>query len=231
MIKTQKKFCSRYCQQEYEYREYIQKWKNGTETGTSGEYAISGYIRKYLKEKYNNRCAICGWSEVNIYTGKVPLEVEHIDGNYKNNKEENLSLLCPNCHSLTPTYKGANVGHGRLTRKKYSDKYKKEPTEEILDKNKKEKTRYYCQNCGKEVSYKSILCRKCKAERDRLNSRVFGKITREELKEKIRTSSFVAIGKEFGVTDNAIRKWCRVYNLPFKKTEINKYTDEQWKTI
>jgi predicted HNH restriction endonuclease len=48
------------------------------------------------------------------------LEIEHIDGNFENNAEENLELLCPNCHSLTSTYKGANKGSGRKERKKYS---------------------------------------------------------------------------------------------------------------
>ena len=47
------------------------------------------------------------------------MEVEHIDGNYKNNNEDNLILLCPNCHSLTSTYKGANLNHGRKIRSKY----------------------------------------------------------------------------------------------------------------
>ena len=47
-------------------------------------------------------------------------QIEHIDGNYKNNAEDNLILLCPNCHSLTSTYKGANLNHGRIGRKKYS---------------------------------------------------------------------------------------------------------------
>lgn len=40
-------------------------------------------------------------------------------GNYSNNLESNLILLCPNCHSLTSTYKGANRGHGRKERSKY----------------------------------------------------------------------------------------------------------------
>ena len=57
---------------------------------------------------------------MNPYTGKIPLEVDHIDGDYTNNNENNLTLLCPNCHSLTPTYKGANSGRGRKTRHKYN---------------------------------------------------------------------------------------------------------------
>ncbi len=100
-----------------QYLIYIEKWKNGLVDGMKGKYQISSHIVRYLHEKYNNKCAKCGWNEVNIYTGKIPLETEHIDGNYRNNTEENLILLCPNCHSLTPTYKGANKGNGRKERK------------------------------------------------------------------------------------------------------------------
>ena len=42
-------------------------------------------------------------------------------GNFENNSETNLTLLCPNCHSLTPTYKGANKGNGRKDLKKYTE--------------------------------------------------------------------------------------------------------------
>lgn len=71
-------------------------------------------------EKYHCKCAKCGWGEENPYSHTIPLEVEHIDGNFQNNNEDNLILLCPNCHSLTPTYKGANKGNGRKERKKYT---------------------------------------------------------------------------------------------------------------
>ena len=73
---------------------------------------------KILFEKYNNKCARCGWGEINLWTGNVPLEVHHVDGDYKNNEESNLELLCPNCHSLTETYKSLNT-NGRDGRKKY----------------------------------------------------------------------------------------------------------------
>ena len=114
------KYCNNICQKDYQYNIYIDNWKNGNETGLKGKYQVSNYVRRYLLEKYDNKCAQCGWSQKNPYTGIVPLEIEHKDGNYLNNEESNLTLLCPNCHSLTATYKGANVGNGRKDRKRYS---------------------------------------------------------------------------------------------------------------
>lgn len=114
------KFCDNKCKNDYYYKEWIKLWKDGQKDGLSGEYGISRYLKRYIFEKYHNKCSKCGWGEVNPYTETLPLEIDHIDGNYKNNKEENLQLLCPNCHSLTATYKGANKGYGRKERKKYS---------------------------------------------------------------------------------------------------------------
>lgn len=114
-IRHRKKYCSTHCQHEYEYQEYIRKWQAGEVSGTVGDnwLDVSAHIRRYIFEKYNHKCAECGWSQINPYTGRLPLEVEHIDGDATNNKEENLTLLCPNCHSLTPTYRGANKGNGK----------------------------------------------------------------------------------------------------------------------
>ena len=119
-IKKSNKYCSNKCQKEYEYKIYIEEWKTNKVTGLKGEYQISNHIKTYLFNKYNKKCAKCGWGETNKFTRKIPLEVEHIDGNYKNNNEDNLILLCPNCHSLTSTYKGANLNNGRKTRNKYN---------------------------------------------------------------------------------------------------------------
>jgi predicted HNH restriction endonuclease len=58
----------------------------------------------------------CGWDKINLHTNKVPIELEHIDGNSTNNELSNLKLLCPNCHSLTSTYKALNKGNGRHKR-------------------------------------------------------------------------------------------------------------------
>ena len=115
----QSKFCSHSCEQQYKYESYIERWKQGLEKGMKGEYNLSAYIRRYMLEKANYKCEKCGWNKINPFTGKIPLEIEYIDGNYRNNVESNLMVLCPNCHSLTATYKGANKGNGRKERKKY----------------------------------------------------------------------------------------------------------------
>lgn len=109
-------YCSNKCQMEHKYRNFIQKWREGEKDGKRGD-GVSRTIRRYLFEKFDNKCTRCGWTEKNIFTNKIPLEVEHVDGNSNNNNESNLTLLCPNCHSLTKTYKGGNKGFGRYNRR------------------------------------------------------------------------------------------------------------------
>jgi hypothetical protein len=113
----QKKYCSSKCQHEYQHKQFIMRWKNGEEEGMKGKGSTSCHIRKYLWEKHNNQCSRCGWNTPNPVTGKPILEIEHIDGNWKNNKPENLDLICPNCHSLTTTYMALNYGNAIGRRK------------------------------------------------------------------------------------------------------------------
>lgn len=117
-LKTQKKFCDNTCKVKLARKQKIEKWLNGEIDGTSTTGHAS-YVKHYLLEKYSNKCSICGWGEINPFTKRIPLEVEHIDGNAYNNGPLNVTLLCPNCHSLTATYKGANKDSGRKYRKKY----------------------------------------------------------------------------------------------------------------
>jgi hypothetical protein len=120
-IPNRNSYCNNFCQQEYFYKEYIKRWKKGLEDGIMAPntaQSTSYYLRKYLFEKYKNKCCKCGWGELNEYTEKIPLQIEHKDGNWMNNKESNLLLLCPNCHSLTKTYGALNKGNGRTNRHK-----------------------------------------------------------------------------------------------------------------
>ncbi len=113
------KYCSHECQHDYENKQYIEEWKNGIQSGIRGKYGLVRAIRKYLLEKNKYKCQICGFSGINPHTGLSVLQIHHKDGDYTNNSEENLQVLCPNCHSMTDTY-GAHNTCGR--RKRYGNK-------------------------------------------------------------------------------------------------------------
>lgn len=117
-IPTRNKYCNNICQNEFAHKEYIRRWKNGDEDGMRGSDQVSVHIRSYLFEKFENKCQICGWSKMNVFTEKFPLTVHHLDGDCRNNNEDNLELLCPNCHSLTETYGAANKNSTRVYRYK-----------------------------------------------------------------------------------------------------------------
>lgn len=87
--------------------------------------------------------------------------------------------------------------------------------------------KYYCVDCGKEIWRGSTRCIECNAK----HSQKELEISKEELKKLIRTLPFTTIGKQFNVSDNAIRKWCDKYNLPRTKKEIKNYSDEEWASI
>ena len=110
------RYCSNACQIKYQHIFYIEKWKAGEIQGLQGLGIVSVHIKRYLREKFRNKCCLCGWAKINPKTGQVPLVADHIDGNWRNNVESNLRLLCPNCDSLSPTYAGLNRGNGRKNR-------------------------------------------------------------------------------------------------------------------
>lgn len=53
------------------------------------------------------KCELCGWAEMSM-DGRIPVELDHINGKRNDNRLENLRVLCPNCHSLQPTHRGKN---------------------------------------------------------------------------------------------------------------------------
>ena len=102
-------YCSNKCQKSYERKKIRESWYN------EGNPPSWRAIKSILFEDRERKCQVCGISEWN---GKsIVLEIDHIDGNYENNKPENLRFICPNCHSQTDTYKSRNMGKGRHYRR------------------------------------------------------------------------------------------------------------------
>lgn len=164
---------------------------------------------KYIKGNYSEyKCSICGQEP--IWQNKpLTLILDHINGINNDDRLENLRWVCPNCNYQLDTTNGKNIRRLREAGLLSEPKAKK----------------YYCQDCGAELSSSSATrCSDCA----RKASRQIERPSREELKTLIRNRPFTAIGAQFGVSDNAIRKWCKVENLPSTKKDISKYSDEEW---
>ena len=107
-------YCSIQCQKNYEYEHYIEDWKKGLKLGYVGKTkALAPTLRKYMLTKYNNTCQECGWNKLHPIDNKPLVEIDHIDGDASNCKESNLRVLCPNCHSMTPTFRARNKNSSR----------------------------------------------------------------------------------------------------------------------
>lgn len=130
------------------------------------------------------------------------MELHHKDGNHHNNNLNNLEILCPNCHAQETNNSGAGI------------LYK---TEKI---NKDPKVKYYCVECGVELvkQRKTGLCMECYKK----SLRTVERPDPEQLAQEIVDSSFLAVGRKYGVTDNTIRKWCIAYDIPKTKQELKK---------
>jgi len=63
--------------------------------------------RLFLSKLKEPRCELCGWAESSP-DGRIPVELDHINGDRYDNRLENLRILCPNCHSLQSTHRGMN---------------------------------------------------------------------------------------------------------------------------
>ena len=90
----------------------VHKWKTGEWRGGT-DFGLSTLIRTYLLKEANYACSECGFDKPHPVDGSSVLEIDHIDGDGLNHVPANLRVLCPNCHALTPTYRGRNVGSGR----------------------------------------------------------------------------------------------------------------------
>ncbi len=71
-------------------------------------FSLRTLKKRLLKDGFKDPvCEECGWAQRSD-DGRVPIELDHINGDRHDNRLENLRILCPNCHSLKPTHRGKN---------------------------------------------------------------------------------------------------------------------------
>jgi hypothetical protein len=107
-------YCSWACFNEDRYHrtggfaKWVEGWVSGAISGTTEQGRPDHRVRQALVFIRGQRCEACGWAQVNPVSGRVPLHVDHVHGDRARNRPEDVRLLCPNCHSLTPNYQHLN---------------------------------------------------------------------------------------------------------------------------
>lgn len=89
----------------------------------------------------------------------------------------------------------------------------------------------YCIDCGKPIGHQHTRCLECENKRRREKALSELPVSRDTLKNLIRTTTFTAIAQQYNVSDKTIRKWCIKYNLPSKVSIIKTISDKDWETI
>jgi hypothetical protein len=178
--------------------------------------------RLEILERDQYKCVWCGVGQ--IYNNKpLTLQIDHIDGNRKNNTNQNLRSLCPNCHSQTDTYtfnKTKSTFDNKL--KTYLEKMSKEEIEkffldhfydEIVDI-----TGTSLRTLKKYIKENNIIPKHKVIKQKKLFD-----IEKEELEKLIQVYSITEIGKMYDVSDGPVRKRLKQYNIKIdRQTTKNK---------
>jgi Zn finger protein HypA/HybF involved in hydrogenase expression len=171
----------------YEAKIPHEKFFSQESTCYTGKNIKNRILKEKLLEYKCHECNLLTWRDK-----PLTLHLDHINGDFMDNRLENLRFLCPNCHSQTPTY----CRGGRL------------------------KVKNKCA-CGRLLSRHAKKCFDCYATPIVQKAEVYTKSPKKKidygdpakLLASCHESSFVAVGKSFGVSDNAIRKHLRKHNL------------------
>lgn len=160
----------------------------------NGSSIQSNTLKKRLlkAQLLENKCARCTTSE---WQGeKLSLHLDHINGVNNDNRLENLRLLCPNCHSLTPTYCGKNK---KLNNVKNDYQYVGKRV--ILSKQ--------CIDCNAYIRKESIRCKPCRNQTLKVSKILWP--PKDELVTRINNSSYTKVAKDLCVSRTLLRKYIR----------------------
>ncbi|MEN6620793.1 MAG: hypothetical protein ABFD50_04530 [Smithella sp.] len=179
----------------------------------NSNYTSSKLSKRLIKEGFFERkCYSCNLTE--WLSNPIPIEIHHINGVNTDNRIENLTLLCPNCHAFTDNYCSKNKTEKNkqkeiITCYKCNIELSNKPKNGLCSKCKFEletnnKIIKHCIDCDAQISNDAIRCKHCNSSLPKEKKIVWLPI--EELLDMLSKSNYSAVAKQLGVSDNAIRK-------------------------
>lgn len=189
-------------------------------------------VKAEMVEITGGSCQVCGYNK-----SHAALDFHHLDPTEKEfglssqktgtmNRADRFQelkkciLLCSNCHR---EFHAGLIDTTNLKIIINQEAYDKHVNGIVTPRIKN------CTKCNAEINGDGTtgLCMTCYRE----STRVVNRPNREELKSLIRNTTFTELGIRYSVSDNAVKKWCKNYNLPSTKKEIKLFTDEQWELL
>jgi hypothetical protein len=150
-------------------------------------------IKDGVKDNVCEKCGILEWMGE-----ELSLELHHIDCDHSNNDLSNLQILCPNCHCIS--HKKMRKNKPKAVRKKYKRTYARTNGDKkpiLIEK--------------AEIINPQLVGDNVRIAYPRPNNRKIERPPYDQLIDEIEKTSYLAVGKKYGVSDNAIRKWIKIY--------------------
>lgn len=199
-------------------------------TDNCPSFITSSCLKKKLLDRgiKKNKCEDCG---IEKWRGEdVPLELHHLNGKKRDNRLENLKVICPNCHAQTSTYCVRNIKYVKkdiVSRGKmiYAIKNSYNINQALKTVGLSASMCHY-EKINKILREENILFLKEEPKlqiedpfwrtKPHLDKRRVERPSKDELILLIQTKPMIQLAKRFGLTDNSIRKWCILYGIDWK---------------
>lgn len=177
-------------------------------------------LKKQLIHHRGHRCEGC--LHVSWLNQPIPLQIHHINGDSHNNDNNNLQLLCPNCHAITPNYCGKNIKNP--IKPKYNDEHicllipQSQSIRQIILTLGMPTSKAHYDRIRQLMRFHNLSLKPRAMTIEEVNrafeQRRVVRPSKDDLTKLVWSKSRLILSQELGVSDKAIQKWCDFYGIP-----------------